>query len=156
RLDPSGRYVYVNQAAADLVGLTADQLIGTTIAELGLDQHIYELVAEALQDVVATRTPHTFQVDVQLPLGHVQGQGEVQSFHARFIPELNEGGILVSVLVIATDVSALKHAEARLAEQANELETIFESQADGVGVYDLAGRFVRANRTLRDLLGLDA
>src|SRR5262249_312469 len=90
RLDPSGRYVYVNQAAADLVGLTADQLIGTTIAELGLDQHIYEFVAEALQDVVATRTPHTFQVDVQLPLGHVQGQGEVQSFHARFIPELNE------------------------------------------------------------------
>jgi PAS domain S-box-containing protein len=145
RLDPSGRYVYVNQAAADAVGLTSDQLIGKSIAELGLDQHVYGLLAEALRDVVATCTSRTFMVDVQLPLGQVQGQGQVHSFQARFIPELDEGGTLVSVLAIATDVSALKQAQAHLAEQASQLEAIFEAKADGIGVFDRQRRLVQAN-----------
>jgi PAS domain-containing protein len=106
RLDPSGRYTYVNQAASDLVGLTSDQLVGKVIAEVGLDQHVYALLAEALQSVVATHRPRTLQVDVHLPLGQVQsqgqGRGQVRSFHARFIPELDNGGALVSVLAFAS------------------------------------------------------
>jgi PAS domain-containing protein len=60
-------------------------------------------------------------------------------------------GALRSVLAIATDVSALKQAEARLAEQAGQLEATFEAMADGVLVCDRDGRVVRANRAWQDL-----
>jgi two-component system nitrate/nitrite sensor histidine kinase NarX len=56
-------------------------------------------------------------------------------------------------LSIATDITALKQAEALLAEQASQLAAIFEAQSDGVAVYDREGRFVRANPAMLRLLG---
>jgi len=150
RLDPLGRLVYINQAGAKLLGQPAEYWVGKTFADLGTPQAVFEPWAEALQEVITTCAPRTFDAEAQASDGHVR------SLHTRFIPEFAEDGALVSVLGIATDVSALKRAEALLAEQASELESIFEAQADGVGVYDLQGRFVRANTALRELLGLDA
>jgi signal transduction histidine kinase len=57
------------------------------------------------------------------------------------------------VLAITTDVTELRQTEARLAEQASQLEAIFEAMADGVAVYDLQGRFVRANTALHEIYG---
>jgi signal transduction histidine kinase len=65
-------------------------------------------------------------------------------------------GQIVGAVQIARDVTELQRAQTALAEQAAELEAIFESQADGVAVYDLQGRFVRANAALRQLFGFDA
>ena len=42
------------------------------------------------------------------------------------------------------------------AAHAAQLDAIFEAQADGVAVFDLQGRFVRANAALHHLLGFDA
>jgi PAS domain S-box-containing protein len=151
RFDPAGRFVYVNQAGADRLSLPAEEWVGKTFADLGIPRAMFAPWAQALRDVVQTRAPRTFDIEVQV------ADGQVRSLHVRFIPEFaDDDRTLLSVLGIATDVSALKHAEARLAEQASELETIFESQADGVGVFDLEGHCVRANMALRDLLGLDA
>jgi PAS domain S-box-containing protein len=156
RLDPRGRFVYVNQAGAEMFGLAAEHWVGKTVDELGAPQDVSARWAQVLQDVVVTRAPQTFDAEVHLPQGQGQSQGEVRSLHVRCMPEFaDDGDQIVSLLGIATDVSALKHAEARLAEQASEHEAIFEAQADGVGVYDLQARFVRANTALRDLLGLD-
>lgn len=151
RLDPSGRHVYVNQSGVDLFGVARDQWLGKTMAELGLRQEVYEPWSQALQKVIATRAPRTFDIDVPAP----KGAGEVRSLHVRYIPELADNGALLSVLEVATDVTALMQVEARLAEQASELEAIFEAQADGVAVFDLEGRFVRANSALRRLLGFE-
>jgi PAS domain S-box-containing protein len=151
RFDREGRFVYVNQAGADQLGLPAEQWVGKTFADLGIRQDVYMPWAQALRVVVQTGALRTFDIEAQAP------SGQVRFLHVRFVPEFSDNdGALLSVLGIATDVSALKQAEARLAEQASELEAIFEAQADGVGVYDLQGHFVRANRALRDLLGFDA
>jgi PAS domain-containing protein len=48
----------------------------------------------------------------------------------------------------------LRTVNAHLAEQASQLEAIFEAQTDSVAVYDLEGRFVRANTALQRLFGL--
>jgi signal transduction histidine kinase len=47
---------------------------------------------------------------------------------------------------IARDVTELQRAQAALAEQAAELEAIFEAMADGVMVHDKEGRVMRTNR----------
>lgn len=150
RLDPSGRYLYVNQAGAELFGMPEEHWAGKAFGELGIRGTNSEPWAQALREVVETRRPRTFDAEVQA------SDGEMRSLHVRYIPEIAYDGTLRSVLGIAADVSALKQAEAHLTEQASEFEAIFESQADGVGVYDMHGRFVRANAALRALLGLDA
>jgi PAS domain S-box-containing protein len=161
RLDPLGRALYVNPAGAELLGRPARHWIGKTVADIGVSEEHTARWAQRLRDVVVTRTPATFDVAVHAP------DGQVHAMHVRFVPELAEEtektteaeeteegakGALRSVLVIATDVSALKQAEARLAEQASELNAIFEAQADGVSVFDRQRRLVRANRAYRAIL----
>jgi PAS domain S-box-containing protein len=58
------------------------------------------------------------------------------------------------VLNITIEITELRQVQARLLEQASQLEAIFEAQTDGVAVYDLEGRFVRANTALQRLFGL--
>jgi PAS domain S-box-containing protein len=139
RLDPVGRLLYVNPAGADLLGRPPGHWTGKTIAELGVLEDISRRWAQRQRDVVETRAPQTFDGEVQA------SDGRMRSLHVRYIPELAEDGALQSVLAIATDVTALKQAEARLAEQASELGAIFEAQADVVIVYDKHRRFVRGN-----------
>jgi PAS domain S-box-containing protein len=145
RLDPNGRYLYVNQSAADLAGVPAERWVGRTLAEVGVAERIAAVWSQAARTVIDTRAPYDF--DTQIPLRN--GEGHARSLHVRYLPELAEDGALVSVLGIATDVSALKQAQARLAEQASELEAVFEAISDGVVVYDREGRMVRANRARR-------
>jgi PAS domain S-box-containing protein len=144
RFDPAGRLQYVNQAAAEQLGRPAKHWVGKTFAELGLPQDVATRWDEGLRGVLATRLPGTFDAEVRAPVG------QVRSLHTRYVPEVAEDGTLQSVLGIATDVSALKQAEARLAEQAGQLEAIFEAQADGVLVFDQDGHALRANPAWRD------
>jgi PAS domain S-box-containing protein len=50
----------------------------------------------------------------------------------------------------------LTHLRREAAEQAAQLQAIFEAQADGVAVFDLQGRFLRTNQALAQLFGYDA
>jgi PAS domain S-box-containing protein len=146
RLDPQGRVLYINPAGADLLGRPADHWLGKTIADLGMPRYAAARWAGRLRDVVGARMPRTFDVDIPLAPG-----GPGHALHVRLVPEAAEdsndaeGGAIVSVLVIATDITALKQAQARLTEQASELEAIFAAKADGVGVFDRQRRLVRAN-----------
>jgi PAS domain S-box-containing protein len=149
RLDPSGRHRYVNPAAADLFGLPAEQWIGQTCAELGIPPELSAPWDEARQEVVATRTPRTFDMEIHAP------GALMQSLHTRFVPELDKDGMLRSVLAIATDVSALKQAQARQAEQASRLDAIIEAIADAVLVHDAQGHVLRVNQAYRSLVGLE-
>lgn len=153
RFDREGRVRYVNQVGADQLGLPAERWEGKTFADLEIPQDLYTPWDQALREVVETGAPHTFDIDVHTP------EGQMRSLHVRFIPEFGDDDRarqLQSVLGIATDVSALKQAEARLATQASELEAIFSAISDGVGVYDHEGHFVRANPALLQLLGVTA
>jgi signal transduction histidine kinase/GAF domain-containing protein len=54
--------------------------------------------------------------------------------------------------------AALAHAtasEAQATERAEELQTILETMADGVAVFDQAGHITQTNRAFRELLALD-
>jgi signal transduction histidine kinase len=82
--------------------------------------------------------------------------GRVYEMSISATPIRDAAGAIVGAVAVAREVTAQRQLERQVREQAAELEAIFESQADAVAVYDLQGRFVRANSALRDLLGLDA
>ena len=140
RLDPFGRLLYINRAGAEQLGLPAEQWIGKSLVDVGLPPEVAAGWGESLQEVMATRMPRTFDAAVSTP------NGEAHSLHIRCVPEFAEDSTLQSVLAIATDISALKQAEARLAEQASQLEATFAAMSDGVAVYAKDRRLVQANQ----------
>lgn len=65
-------------------------------------------------------------------------------------------GQLVGAVSVYRDVTEHKKLEHTLAEQAEQLNRIFEGIADGLVVYDAKGQVLRTNATARRILGLDA
>ena len=64
-------------------------------------------------------------------------------------------GAITGVVGVARDVTDRRCLERRVAEHAAQLETIFESIADGVVVTDCQGRVLHMNQAYRNLLGLE-
>jgi PAS domain S-box-containing protein len=65
-------------------------------------------------------------------------------------------GQLIGAVSVYRDVTEPNRLERTLAEQAEQLNRIFEGIADGLVVYDAEGQVLRANTTARRILGLDA
>ncbi|HEY7974949.1 MAG TPA: ATP-binding protein, partial [Ktedonobacterales bacterium] len=68
-------------------------------------------------------------------------------------PVCDADGQIFGAAAVFRDVTARRQLEQQVAEQANQLEAIFEAQADGVAVFDSHGRILRSNRALIQLFG---
>lgn len=70
-------------------------------------------------------------------------------------PIRTASGRITGAVAVFRDVTEHRKLEQQVAEQASQLEAIFEAKADGIAAFDLQGRFVRANKALRQMLGID-
>ncbi|MDE3001592.1 MAG: PAS domain S-box protein [Gemmatimonadota bacterium] len=91
---------------------------------------------------------------------HQKPEGVLVSVNAR--PLRDRAGSPLGGVAVIRDVTKLKQAEAELArtvaelqEQANLMETIFNSISDGIIVADTAGKFLYANPGARQIVGMD-
>src|SRR5262249_13632484 len=82
--------------------------------------------------------------------------GQDVQFSVTAAPIRDRARQITGAVLVGRDVTERRALERQVAEQASELEAIFEAKAEGVAVYDLQGRFVRANSVLRQLFGFDA
>jgi len=154
RFDPMLRHLYVSPRAEAALGIPAAQRVGKTFAELGLPEALYAPWERAIREVFASGEPR--DVDLTSPYGGGAADAQTYHYRGRYVPEFGLDGTVATVLGITTDITELRQTETRLAEQASQLEAIFEAQMDAIAVYDLQGRFVRANTALRQLFGLAA
>lgn len=69
-------------------------------------------------------------------------------------PFRDAAGQIVGSVAVARDVTERRRLEDETAARLRELETLIETMADGVGVYDAEGRLVRVNSAARELFGL--
>ncbi len=148
RFDRSLRLLYVNPRGETALSIPESDRFGKTYAELGFPESVYRPWEHALREVIATGEPRAFDSEV------TARDGQVRALHVRYIPEFAPDGSIESILGITSDITELRQAKALLAEQASQLEAIFEAQMDAIAVYDLQGCFVRANTALRQLFGL--
>jgi diguanylate cyclase (GGDEF)-like protein/PAS domain S-box-containing protein len=101
--------VYVSPAADQLPGLDIARLLhGDGLDELGAIGARWRRVLE-----VVLETGRTDEREWKVNLG-----GETFWFQSRAVPELDEDGDVAHVLVLNTDITALKRSEAELAHQA--------------------------------------
>lgn len=122
RIDRQMKHVYANQAAADLLGCTADELLGRPLSELP----IYEPALEHFNS-----GPNPFQTGEELRtlLEYPDEEGR-RYYDVRIVPEPDAGGRVETVLVVARDITDLKTAEAALRSS----EERFRIASDGAGL----------------------
>lgn len=70
-------------------------------------------------------------------------------------PMRDEAGTIVGAVATAQDITEVYRLEREVAERAAQLETIFESIADGIIVTDRQGRVAHMNQAIKTLLGIE-
>jgi diguanylate cyclase (GGDEF)-like protein/PAS domain S-box-containing protein len=110
RLSCDLRYVYVNPAAAAMIGSTADDIIGHSDEELRRGVDVIEAWKAPLRRVVETGEAAI--------LDHAQGVGDdVRYMESRIVAEKDDE-VVTGLLVMTREITDRKRAELALAEQA--------------------------------------
>jgi PAS domain S-box-containing protein len=128
RFDSDLRYIFVNQANADAIGLRIDQIVGRTLRELGATEPRADLIESAIRRAFATGQPQRITFDFVT-------RKTRKYYDARLIPEFNDDGVIESVLAISQDVTAQRELEIQLRERETWYRGIVESQVDLVSRY---------------------
>lgn len=114
RFDSELRGIYVNPEFEKSTGLSRESVLGKTHAGLGMP----EIWTNVLRRVLLTGESEVFEFAL------TRKNGIIKYYHARSVPECDEKGMVVSVLTIARDISALKGAEVVLRESEQRLYNI--------------------------------
>lgn len=128
RFDSEFRYIFVNQANADAVGLKIEEMLGRTVRDLGASDRLADMIESAISRTFLTGQPQRIAFDFV-------SRKTRKYYDARLIPEFNDDRIIESVLVISQDVTAQRELEIELRERETWYRGIVESQVDLVSRY---------------------
>ena len=147
RLDIECRHIFVNEAAQHLAGLSAESMLGRTVCDFPIAGNPEALrpLLESCRRVVARAVPDS--LEFSWPNGRVT--------ESRHFPEMDEFGAVVSVLVIAQDITERKQIEKALRESERHYRTLAEHIPDNVGRYDTECHDTYMNATMATMLGIE-
>ncbi|HSI96483.1 MAG: PAS domain-containing protein [Methylophilaceae bacterium] len=135
RLNADCRYVYCNAQLESVIGLQREWILGHQPIEISDHEAVrrfQEKVKEALTSGRETEIIHVMDVSY--------GARKIHD-HVRFVPEFDQFGHAISVLVIGRDISALKETE-------RQLRTLVENIPDFVMRLDTEGRHMYVSPTV--------
>ncbi|MDZ7585808.1 MAG: EAL domain-containing protein, partial [Thiobacillus sp.] len=113
RIDRELRFLYANPAIEMVIGMESSNCLGRTWSELGLPVAAAAPWQRVVQEVFEHGEAAMLECDIDLqPTGP-------SHFHVRMVPERDMDNRVVSVLVIARDISARKRQEDLLRYQAS-------------------------------------
>jgi diguanylate cyclase (GGDEF)-like protein/PAS domain S-box-containing protein len=107
RLDPEGRFIYLNPAAEQAFGAPADAILGSTCEQLATRHAIACPWDEAIGHVLANH------VDTRLD-SEISTRNGSAWYRVHLIPERGLHGDIASVLVFAREISAERGTEERM------------------------------------------
>ena len=126
-VDRQGCYLYVGEAGARALGLTAADMVGKTNAELGFaPEMIADLMAQTEQ-VFCTR--QTVQGTSLVPT--LTG---LRVYEHTFSPICNDQGEVIAMLCVARDVSEVRHAQSAQQAIRERYSTLVELSPDAIFV----------------------
>jgi PAS domain S-box-containing protein len=156
-----GRFVFehINPALTKSTGYTYEMLVGKSPEEVLTPANISALAAR-YRACAETRQRVEYDVTAQTPIGEVIR-------HTILVPIVDRSGVARKILGSATDVTALRHTEAKLASQTQELrqlverlvneralsELIIENSRDGIIVVDTELRYLAWNPAIESIHG---
>ncbi|MFD1139500.1 PAS domain S-box protein [Larkinella insperata] len=157
--DQDGVIRTANQACEKLIGYPADELIGrVTYVQPGPDENPVPCVS--FQHPAAGNNAPNFFRAAMAGNGFFNTECVVVGKNGRKVPILlvtstlqDEDGVVIGYVGIATDISALKAAEANLQQRNREFNTFFTGALDMHCISDTQGNLLKTNQAFRLALG---
>ena len=157
-IDHDGKFLYLNDKAAEQLGGTVEQMIGKTMHEL-FPPHIASRQLASIRQVLDTD-----QAYVHEEMTSVQGQP--RWFRTSIQPIHDENGRAAFVLINSTDIHDLKTAqqklqelnqtlEERVKERTAQVQDLYDNAPVGYHSLDSEGRFSAINQTELNWLGYE-
>jgi PAS domain S-box-containing protein len=136
--DRQGRYVYISDGGAQVLGFRPEQVVGQTWQDLGLPPEIMEAVDQQRQQVLQTGQA------VKAETVFVGPQGD---HHYEYIlAPLNQGEQdIEAVVAISRDITERKQIEAALQESQDLFQRFMRNSPTTAFIKDAAGRYVYIN-----------
>ncbi|WP_436345524.1 sensor histidine kinase [Natronorubrum sp. FCH18a] len=145
QLDPSGRFVAVNDVIVEATGYSRDELLGAHVSLLLSDDDVSRIEAEIRRTLETDADPPTLELEIET------ATGDSLSCELRFNP-LVDGGELRGTVGVVRDVSTIA-ARSERAQKLSQYETIVETVEDGIYVLDEEYRFAVVNEAYVEMTG---
>jgi PAS domain S-box-containing protein len=110
RMNPLGKMVYVNPAAAEFMGLDEGSMMKHRISDLDIDQNFIDFVKTTLKNIKTNLQHVIAELEVEM-------NDKVNIVEIKAIPELGDEDELESVLFVVHDVTEIKRIEQEVKEK---------------------------------------
>jgi PAS domain S-box-containing protein len=146
RISPEGRYLVVNRRMAQLGGHQEGDFVGRHVGSLsGPDfKPSRELVRRVVESGKEERMESAFHSSVLKRNLHLQ---------SRLFPELGDDGRVRSVLLIATDITEQRQAQAAARDRAALISALVDTASQAILAIDAVGRIRLANQMAEQIFG---
>lgn len=142
RFDLGLRRVYANPRFEELSGLKPEDDLGRRPSEPSPIGALAQPLEQCLRAALATGRLQEIDVEWRVADGRLLWHG------VRVAVERDADGAPRGLLVVATDITARKRAEAALAAREREFRSLAECSPDTIVLFDAAGRLAYANPVL--------
>ena len=152
--DPTGRILQANAAVQEMLGLTAERLLGLTgLPGVRVERADGGEIPESdLPNAVVRRTG---QPDRGVEALIVRSDGSRRTLHLDAVPALDDKGEIALIVCSFTDITALKQATLRLEESARQIQAIVDLGQEAIAGAPLQQLFDRAVRAVQSMLSID-
>lgn len=158
-----GRWLRVNQKLCDIVGYTAEELLGRTFQDITFPDDLAWDLAQMQELRRGERATYAMEER------YIRKDGQVVWVNLTVALVRDAAGNPDYCMSIIEDISARKAAEEERAQvlareqiargaaeaQARQMATIFETVSDALAVYDATGQLVHINAAGRHMFGLN-
>jgi PAS domain S-box-containing protein len=148
-LDRELRYITVNQSLAEAMGLSADQMVGRTDADIRPDTQA-EQIMQANRTVVSSGKA-LLQQEEQL----TDPSGQPRWLLTNRVPLLGASGAIDGLVAISIDITNLKQLEAELRSNREELQLILDGANLGTWDLSMPNDLMRVDHRYASMLGLE-
>ncbi|MCS4193948.1 PAS domain S-box-containing protein [Salinibacter ruber] len=143
--DRAGRYQFVNEAAADLVGLPPEEAVGKRAEDL-FDAESAAEIRRIDEQILADGTADSYEATRFI-------DGTKHVFLENRYPHRDEDGTIVGIVGISREITERKRREKTLEGSRQRLKSLFENLPDSVVIHDAEGHILDVNEQTVDELG---
>lgn len=141
------QYTYVNRITEDYLQKPATEIVGRTLADLGVNSEFVTKIHQTFREVLRTGKSRVIVYSMKFP-------GETRYIRMRYIPQFSAGKETTdSVISISRDITDFHRAQKALEEREQKFHAVFNETIQYLGILDKDGRILEVNRAALELVG---